>query len=311
MLLTSRGNIYDRTMGRVVSERMVTRFRPGARPSRRRDTLVGEEPLEIRVDGTPLVVTMRTPGNDYELAAGFLVSEGVISKAGDFGGATYCRGGSGTEGRNEYNVLDILLGPEVEAPSPDLARNFYTTSSCGICGKASIDAIETSSAFDLSGAEVGIDLKDLLALPGRLRESQRVFDETGGLHAAAVFDGDSGEMLVSREDVGRHNAVDKVIGWTLMEGRLPLDNCVLQVSGRASFELVQKAKMAGIPIFAAVSAPSTLAVELAVAAEITLAGFVRGDSLVAYSRPDRIRVESPDGLPSDPEAEPARRVTVR
>jgi FdhD protein len=289
---------------------MVTRFRTGSRPSRRRDVLVGEEPLEIRVGGTSLAVTMRTPGNDYELAAGFLVSEGVISRATDFGGATYCRG-SGNGDANEYNVLDVLLGHGVEPPSPDLARNFYTTSSCGVCGKASIDAIQASSAFDPAGVEVDIELEDLLALPGRLRESQTVFEETGGLHAAAIFDAGSGEMLVTREDVGRHNAVDKVIGWALMEGLLPLERCVLQVSGRASFELLQKANMAGLPIFSAVSAPSTLAVELAVSSGITLAGFVRGDSLVAYSRPDRIRTGPPDGTRSGTEAKPARSVTVR
>ena len=270
---------------------MVTRFRSGAKPSRRRDSLVGEEPLEIRVGGTSLAVTMRTPGNDYELAAGFLVSEGVISKATEFGGATYCRG-SGNGDANEYNVLDVLLGEGVVPPAPELTRNFYTTSSCGICGKANLGAIGTDPAFGPAAAEPEIDLDVLLALPARLRESQAVFEATGGLHAAALFDAASGEMLVSREDVGRHNAVDKVIGWALMEGMLPLTRCVLQVSGRAGFELVQKAKMAGIPIFSAVSAPSTLAVELAVASEVTLAGLVRGDSLVAYSRPDRIRVSA-------------------
>lgn len=289
---------------------MVTRFRSGSRPSRRRDTLVGEEPLEIRVGGASLAVTMRTPGNDYELAAGFLVSEGVISKAAEFGGATYCRG-SGNGDANEYNVLDVLLGEGVAPPSPDLARNFYTTSSCGICGKANLGAIGTDSAFEITATGPEIDLAGLLSLPARLRESQTVFEETGGLHAAALFDAASGEMLVSREDVGRHNAVDKVVGWALMEGRLPLAGCVLQVSGRASFELVQKAKMAGIPIFSAVSAPSTLAVELAVASEITLAGFVRGDSLVAYSRPDRIRVSAAQGQGSEAAAGRDGRIAVR
>lgn len=267
---------------------MVTRFSVGSTPSRRRDSLAGEEPLELRVEGNSLAVTMRTPGNDFELAAGFLVSEGVISKSGDFGGATYCRG-SGAEGGNEYNVLDLLLGPGVEPPSPELSRNFLTNSSCGICGKSTIGSIGTSSAFDLSDSDLEVGLTELLAMPGRLRESQRVFEQTGGLHAAGIFDAITGEMLVSREDVGRHNAVDKVIGWALLEGLLPLADCVLQVSGRASFELIQKAKMAGIQIFSAVSAPSSLAVELAAASDMTLAGFVRGDSLVAYSRPERIR----------------------
>lgn len=267
---------------------MVTRFRAGASPSRRRDALAGEEPLEIRVGGAPLAVTMRTPGNDYELAAGFLVSEGVIRSASGFGGASYCRGGKGPGDPNEYNVLDVLLGPGVKPPSPELVRNFYTTSSCGICGKSGIGAIGVDSAFDPAGDRVEIDLDRILELPERLRKSQEVFEATGGLHAAAIFDASSGELLVSREDVGRHNAVDKVIGWALMEGKLPLTGCVLQVSGRASFELIQKARMAGLPIFSAVSAPSALAVELASASGITLAGFVRGKSLVAYSHPERI-----------------------
>lgn len=274
-------------MGRVVSERMVTRFGSGPEPSRRRDSLAGEEPLEIRVNGSPFAVTMRTPGDDYELAAGFLVSEGVISDAGQFGGAQYCRG-AGAQGQNTYNVLDVLLGPGVAPPAPELARNFYTTSSCGVCGKASIDAVETHSRFDLAEDRTEIDLENLLVLPEKLREGQEVFEKTGGLHAAAIFDAVTGERLALREDVGRHNAVDKVIGWALLEGRLPLSGCVLQVSGRASFELVQKAKMGGIPVLSAVSAPSSLAVDLAVASDMTLAGFVRGDSLVAYSRPDRI-----------------------
>lgn len=274
-------------MGRVVTELKVTRFSLGSRPSRGRDPVTGEEPLEIRVNGSPLAVTMRTPGNDYELAAGFLVSEGVISSREAFAQAQYCRG-AGAEGANTYNVLDVALAPGVEPPFTDLTRNFYTTSSCGICGKASIDAVETSSAFDLSADRTEVELERLLNMPETLRESQDIFDRTGGLHAAGLFGAKTGELLVLREDVGRHNAVDKVVGWALLEGRLPLSGCVLQVSGRASFELVQKAKMAGVPIFSAVSAPSSLAVQLAVAADITLAGFVRGDSLVAYSGSGRI-----------------------
>lgn len=286
-------------MGRVINERMVTRFRTGSKPVRRRDSIAGEEPLEIRLGGSPLAVTMRTPGNDYELAAGFLVSEGVISRKDDFAAAQYCRG-PGAQGENTYNVLDVSPGPGVAPPSTDLTRNFYTTSSCGVCGKASIDAVEIASRFDLSQDTTRIDLERLLQFPGFLQESQTVFSQTGGLHAAALFDVNSPRPLVVREDVGRHNAVDKVLGWALMEGRLPLTGCVLQVSGRASFELIQKAKMAGIPIFSAVSAPSSLAVELAVASGMTLAGFVRGKTLVAYSRPDRISAEEPD-----PEGSPA------
>jgi len=280
-------------MGRVISKRIVTRFEQGSAPVRRRDSLAGEEPLEIRVGGSPLAVTMRTPGNDYELAAGFLVSEGVISEAGQFGAAEYCRGPE-AEGENAYNVLNVLTGPGVDVPAADLIRNFYTTSSCGICGKASIEAVETVSAFAIEEDGATIELGQLLEMPDRLRREQAIFERTGGLHAAALFEISSGEMLILREDVGRHNAVDKAIGWALMEGRLPLRDCVLQVSGRASFELIQKAKMAGVPVFSAVSAPSSLAVELAVSAGITLAGFVRGDSLVAYSHPERIRVRAAD-----------------
>ena len=265
----------------------MTRFSIGSAPQRRRDSLTGEEPLEIRVGGMPLAVTMRTPGNDYELAAGFLVSEGVISDREGFEAAQYCRGAT-ANGANSYNVLDIKLGPEIEPPSPELARNFYTTSSCGICGKASVDAVETSSVFCLTDDQTEVNLECLLAMPDRLRESQDIFDRTGGLHAAGLFDATSGELLVLSEDVGRHNADDKVIGCALMEDRLRLSGYVLQVSGRASFELVQKAWMAGIPIFSAVSAPSSLAAELALRAGMSLAGFVRGNALVAYSRPDRI-----------------------
>ncbi len=295
-------------MGRVVKRRMVTRFTTGSKPVRRRDSVVGEEPLEIRIQGSPVAVTMRTPGNDYELAAGFLASEGAISRSADFAGAQYCRGAQ-AEGENAYNVLSVVLGPGVEPPSTDLTRNFLTTSSCGVCGKASIEAVETRSAFDLAEDRTEIGLDRLLELPDRLRASQTVFDRTGGLHAAALFDAATGEQLVAREDVGRHNAVDKVIGWAVMEDRLPLTGCVLQVSGRAGFELVQKAKMAGIPIFSAVSAPSSLAVELAVASEMTLAGFVRSESLVAYSRSDRISAEpTSSDRASSPETD--ERVTI-
>jgi len=305
----NRAREYDPVMGRVVSERMVTRYRLGSGPSHRRDALAGEEPLEIRVDGRPLAVTMRTPGNDYELAAGLLVSEGVITRAREFSAARYCRG-VGAGGVNDYNHLNIDLAEGVKLPSGIPGRSSYTSSSCGICGKASIDEIEQRSSFDPSGDQTTVDLGSLCRLPERLRDGQPVFDSTGGIHAAAIFEAASGRLLVSREDIGRHNAVDKVIGWALMEDRLPLQGCVLQVSGRAGFELVQKAKMAGIPIFSAVSAPSSLAVEMAVASGITLAGFARGDSLVVYSRPDRIREQPAGSLAADGGSAGAREVTV-
>ncbi|WP_442576722.1 formate dehydrogenase accessory sulfurtransferase FdhD [Microbacterium sp. F51-2R] len=285
-------------MGRITARKPVVKITIGVGQTRRPDTLAVEEPLEIRVAGTPLVVTMRTPGHDVELAAGFLVSEGVISSGEHFRSAIHC-GGPGTGGplagttENTYNVLDVALAAGVPLPSPDLARNFYTTSSCGLCGKASIEAVETVSVYDVAADETAIDAEALARLPDLLRARQEVFDKTGGLHAAALFDAVTGELLVLREDVGRHNAVDKVIGWAVLENRLPLRGTVLQVSGRASFELVQKAVMAGIPILAAVSAPSSLAVDLAEASGLTLVGFLRGASMNVYSRADRVRVPAP------------------
>jgi FdhD protein len=286
-------------MGRITVRRPVTKLTVGADPVRRSDTLAVEEPLEIRVCGLSLAVTMRTPGHDVELAAGFLVSEGVISRGDEFRSAIHC-GGPGTGGPitgisigapadgNTYNVLDVTLAPGVRPPDPDLARNFYTTSSCGLCGKASIDAVETVSAYDVAADAATVDAATLVGFPDALRAQQAVFDKTGGLHAAALFDAETGELLVLREDVGRHNAVDKVVGWAVLGDRLPLRGVVLQVSGRASFELVQKAVMAGIPILAAVSAPSSLAVELAASAGLTLIGFLRGQSMNIYAREDRL-----------------------
>ena len=286
-------------MGRITVRRPVTKLTVGAETIRRADTLAVEEPLEIRVGGLSLAVTMRTPGNDVELAAGFLVSEGVISRGDQFRSAIHC-GGPGTGGPitgisvgapadgNTYNVLDITLAPGVRPPDPDLARNFYTTSSCGLCGKASIDAVETVSAYDVAADTVTMDAATLVGFPDALRAQQAVFDKTGGLHAAALFDAATGELLVLREDVGRHNAVDKVIGDGVREGRLPLAGSVLMVSGRASFELTQKAAMAGIPVLAAVSAPSSLAVELASEVGITLVGFLRGDGCNVYTCQERV-----------------------
>jgi FdhD protein len=251
------------------------------------DLLAVEEPLEIRVGGHPLVITMRTPGHDYDLAAGFLVSEGVISLGEHFATARYCAGAT-ADGENTYNVLDVTLAPGVAAPDPSLERSFYTTSSCGLCGKASIDAVRTQSAYDVSADGLRVDAELLSTFPDRLREQQAVFEKTGGLHAAALFDGTTGELLVLREDVGRHNAVDKVIGWAVKEDRLPLTGTVLMVSGRASLELMQKAAMAGIPMLAAVSAPSSLAAELATELGMTLVGFLRGSSMVVYSGGERV-----------------------
>jgi FdhD protein len=269
----------------VTSRRRVVRIRDGV-VSTRPDTLVAEEPLEIRVAGRPLSVTMRTPGDDFDLAAGFLVSEGVIRAGEQLAAIRYCAGAT-EDGSNTYNVLDVSLSPGTPPPDPSVERNFYTTSSCGLCGKASLDAVRTSATWSVREDPLRLDPVLLSALPERLRAAQRVFDTTGGLHAAGLFDA-TGELLCLREDVGRHNAVDKVVGWALRAGRLPLRGTVLMVSGRASFELVQKAVMAGIPALAAVSAPSSLAVDLAEDAGLTLVGFLRGTSMNIYSAADRV-----------------------
>ena len=278
-------------MARIAIRRKVTRITVGSSPQWREDFLAAEEPLEIRVGGRSLAITMRTPGHDVELAAGFLVSEAVISTAADLAMARHCADPTSEE-RNTYNVLDVTLAPGVAAPDPSLERNFFTTSSCGICGKASVDAVRTQSKYSVADDGLRIAAELLVTFPDRLREGQEVFEKTGGLHAAALLDGRTGRLLVLREDVGRHNAVDKVIGWALLNDLLPLSGMVLQVSGRASFELTQKASMAGIPLLAAVSAPSSLAAELGTELGMTVVGFLRGDSMVVYSRPDRITAEA-------------------
>jgi FdhD protein len=253
----------------------------------RPETLAVEEPMEIRVNGRPITVTMRTPGSDIELAHGFLLTEGIIARRDDVLAVRYCRGSAGSDGANTYNVLDVTLAADVPPPAVDITRNFYTTSSCGVCGKASIDAVRLVSRYSTADQTVEVVASTLTAMPDRLRSAQKVFSRTGGLHGAALFDPD-GTMLVVREDIGRHNAVDKVIGWALENDRIPLSRAVLLVSGRASFELTQKCVMAGAPVLAAVSAPSSLAVELAVQSGITLVAFLRGDSMNVYSRPDRV-----------------------
>ncbi|MCK1817061.1 formate dehydrogenase accessory sulfurtransferase FdhD [Streptomyces sp. XM4011] len=275
-------------MGRVTERRRVVRIRDGA-VTERADTLVGEEPLEIRVGGRPLAVTMRTPGDDFALATGFLVSEGVVARADEVARVMYCAGAT-ADGSNTYNVVDVRLADGVAPPDASLQRNVYTTSSCGLCGKASLDAVRTTARWPLplTGGPA-LTPRLLAALPERLRAHQRVFARTGGLHAAALFDG-GGELLDVREDVGRHNAVDKVVGRALGAGLLPLADTVLLVSGRASFELVQKAVMAGIPALAAVSAPSSLAVELAAEAGLTLVGFLRGTSMNVYAGAERLEL---------------------
>ena len=261
-------------MGRVTARRRVQRVTPDdtvARP----DTLVVEEPLEIRVNGRPITVTMRTPGSDVELAQGFLLT------------VRYCKG-NGPDDLNTYNVLDATLSPGVAMPEVDITRNFYTTSSCGVCGKASLEAVRTISRYSPGDDAAQVKADTLSEMPEQLRAQQKVFASTGGLHGAALFDAE-GTVLAVREDVGRHNAVDKVIGWAVEQDRVPLTATVLLVSGRASFELTQKAVMAGIPVLAAVSAPSSLAVDLASQSGVTLVAFLRGESMNVYTRPDRIK----------------------
>ena len=274
-------------MGRVTARRPVLRLDlgTGARTTRP-DTLAAEEPLEIRVDGRALAVTMRTPGDDLDLAHGFLLTEGVIADVDHIAIARYCDSVDDS-GRNTYNVLDLDLAPGVPAPVVGIERNFYTTSSCGVCGKASIDAVRTKTSYEPRGDTTPVRPEVLVGLPDALRAAQKVFDKTGGLHAAGLFTAD-GELLALREDVGRHNAVDKVLGWALRQGLVPLAGHILMVSGRASFELVQKALMAGVPTLAAVSAPSTLAAELADESGMTLVGFLRGTSMNVYTGAQRI-----------------------
>jgi FdhD protein len=295
-------------MGRVTKREPVLRLDgPGATGSR--DTLAAEEPLEIRIGGKQVAVTMRTPGDDFDLVAGYLAGEGVIRGPHDlsrirFCGDTACSGpigvsalepdaAPGEQGRDPsnvhdpYNIVDVDLAPGVDPPLWSLDRTTYTTSACGVCGKSSIEAVRANAHWSVQDDPLLVSPETLYALPRQLREHQKIFDKTGGLHAAGIFDA-VGNLLCLREDVGRHNAVDKAIGWALRENRLPLRGHMLAVSGRASFELVQKAAAAGIPLLAAVSAPSSLAVELAQAAGMTLAGFVRGQTANVYAGAERI-----------------------
>ena len=247
----------------------------GPAPEQRADLLAVEEPLEIRVDGTPLTVTMRTPGDDIDLAAGFLYTEGLLGSLSEVREIRMC----------DENVAAVTVAEG--ASLIPASRQFVTTSACGVCGKDSIEAIRVRSRFDVAADPARISPALLAALPDRLRAAQRVFATTGGLHAAGLFAAD-GELLVLREDVGRHNAVDKVAGWALRSGRLPLAGCVLLVSGRASFELVQKAVMIGVPVLAAVSAPSSLAASLATETGLTLVGFLRGSGMNVYAGAERV-----------------------
>lgn len=276
-------------MGRITTRRPVYKVTVGGDSQRRVNVLAVEEPLEIRVGGSPLAVAMRTPGNNVELAAGFLLSEGIVADASSIISAIHC-GGPGVRGEeNTYNVLDVTVAPHARVPASRARRQFLVNSSCGVCGKASIDEVQTQSQHLIDAGALTVDAGWISTLPDRLRAEQAAFDKTGGLHAAALFDAETGDVLVAREDVGRHNAVDKVLGWAVLNERVPLGQAVLQVSGRTSFELVQKAAMAGVPLLAAVSAPSSLAVDLADRAGVTLVGFARGASYNVYAHAHRIR----------------------
>ncbi|GAB3656508.1 formate dehydrogenase accessory sulfurtransferase FdhD [Actinocorallia lasiicapitis] len=262
-------------MGRVTVRRRVERWNTGEQ-AERVETLAVEEPLEIRVGGRELTVTMRTPGADFDLVAGFLLAEGIIAGRDDLVAMKHC-------GDDDYNVVDVGLAREVDFKP----RAFATTSACGVCGTSSIADLACRVPWDVAADDTKVSASVLTGLPDTLRAAQQVFDRTGGLHAAGLFTAE-GELRVLREDVGRHNAVDKVVGHALREGWLPLAGHVLLVSGRASFELTQKTWSAGIPVLAAVSAPSSLAVSLAEEAGITLVGFLRPPKMNVYTGPRRV-----------------------
>lgn len=299
-------------MRRTVRTR-VRRFDENGLVDARADSLAGEEPLEVRLDGEQFTVTMRTPGDDVELIAGFLLSEGIVTDWEQILRVDFSAG-IDPDGTRNLNVARVNLEPGTWDRDLYQARQIYTSSACGICGTASIEAVQRTTTHpivldamsdDGPVAAPVITAKALLQLPDLLREEQKLFGSTGGVHAAGLFRmvrdtedradetgpvgvADRVEMLAVREDVGRHNAVDKVIGWAMQEGLLPLSDTVLQVSGRASFELVQKAAMAGIPVLSAVSAPSGLAVDLGREQGITVVGFNRGKGLNAYSHHERV-----------------------
>jgi FdhD protein len=273
-----------RLSARVPTERLDVST---GRRTRRPDALAVEEPLEVRVGGRSVVVTMRTPGHDVDLALGFLLTEGLLVDVDDVAGAVHCTDAD-ADGRPTFNVLEVALRPGAAEPELDDRRTFGMTSACGVCGTASIDAVRRRSRYDVGEDDAVVDASVLAALPARLADEQSTFRRTGGLHAAGLFTA-GGEPVVVREDVGRHNAVDKVLGWAAREVRWPLRGTVLVVSGRASFELAQKAWSAGVPVLAAVSAPSSLAVQLAQEAGLTLVGFLRDPTMNVYSHPERVK----------------------
>ena len=260
----------------------IARYRNGGF-AQKADALAAEEPLEIRIEGESVAVLMRTPGHDRELAAGFLVTENVVGTADDLFEITVC--GDNAAGTDETNIVNVTLKNPARFDAKKFSRSLISSSSCGICGKASIDAM--AQQFAPINSELKIPATSLLDLPARLSAAQKTFQLTGGLHACALF-GKDGSILAVREDVGRHNALDKLIGLALFENRLPLDREILLLSGRVSFEMVQKALAAGIAIIAAISAPTSLAVEFARSNNQTLVGFLRGNEMNVYSGEERI-----------------------
>jgi FdhD protein len=265
---------------RVIAKRRVVRVEAGE-ASERFDQLAAEEPLEIRVDGETRTTTMRTPGEDFELALGWCLAEGIVDP-GDVGAIRYCAG-KDEQGRQTYNVVDVATR---SGTAPGTPRFLTTTSACGLCGSDSIAEVR-KRAGEVHADPARVTAHVLAGLPGRLRAAQAVFDRTGGLHAAGGCE-HAGDVVCVREDVGRHNAVDKVIGWAATAGALPLEGHVLMVSGRVAFEIVAKALIARIPVVAAVSAPTSLAAELAADAGLTLVGFLRGETMNLYTHPERV-----------------------
>jgi len=267
---------------RSVDLTQVTEWNGGI-ATRKDDFLAAEEPLEIRIGENPLSVTMRTPGHDVELAAGFLFTEGLVQRREQI---VALENVTSEDDGKRGNVVRAELSSEALPDFEKLRRHFFAASSCGICGKASIDAVR-SRLLRTPNPDFRVAPNLLVSLPEALRSAQDVFERTGGLHAAALFDS-GGKLLIVREDIGRHNAVDKIIGWALLNDRIPLTDCVLLVSGRGGFEIIQKAIVAGIPVVASVSAPSSLAVQLARELRLTLIGFLRGNRFVVYAGDDRV-----------------------
>jgi FdhD protein len=286
-MLEKTGDKLRRGSKTKVRVRVVEDGRSRVRP----DSLATEEPMEMRlVSGgarQTVAVTMRTPGADFELAAGFLYGEGIVSSPEDIQKISYCVDAD-VDAEQRYNIVNVELRGGRGYDPRSLERHFYTSSACGVCGKASLEQLELRGCPVIPpGPEVAPEV--IYSLPEKLREAQGLFEATGGLHAAALFDAE-GELVALREDVGRHNATDKLVGWALLEGRLPLSDHIVMVSGRSSFEILQKCLAAGVPIVCAISAPSSLAVDVARRFDMTLVGFLRGNRFNVYSAPERVRV---------------------